>query len=506
MLDFRPALWYAMHIMYNCCGIRSAHEDEMVGRNGMANNFRVSNIEQRKNKTAMKKGAIPHVARDVAYQTAPILRETGPAKFNFYYSSAVEGDLGNLLGSPHYSYRFAEAKFVSMLTSYKVNAHKLKMPEYYNTAAAIPKSMRLDDASDLHLIFRSAEQIRLLKFAWNIACFAWEFDVIKDETQIDEHPFLNQKRMLALCNEIWVPCSYTKSVLERYGLTNVHVIPAPITIGPKRPSVRAALSHLADVVVAPLHFNFLRSQSQNRAACRRGLSTLGEWIGRSIEQFDVPRVYLTILNPEDFRKNLDALLRAFYHFSNQHRESILMVKVLTSAARFDLLDVLSDVVPKKMASGTVFGSENIVFFNDFLSESQMRHLFALADFYLSASLCEGQNLPLLEAMTHGIVPVTTANTAMADYIDANNAVIIKDHLVLNDCVHLAGTIAGRPFSIRRSEVGDIHDGLQRSAMLTPARYTAMAARGKRMIRERYAPDAVWSNIRARLATIPKCGS
>jgi len=147
---------------------------------------------------------------------------------NIYHSSAVEGSLSEVLGAPNYSYRFAEAKFMAAFAAHGRTSIKLAMPEYYATEAALPPGMRSEGLPAAHLIFRSTEQIRLLKFAWNICCFAWEFDVLKDDTGINEHPFLNQKRMLSLCDEVWVPCSYTKAVLERHGIANVHVIPAPI--------------------------------------------------------------------------------------------------------------------------------------------------------------------------------------------------------------------------------------------------------------------------------------
>ena len=426
----------------------------------------------------------------------------GPEAFNFYYSSATEGDLGSLLGAPHYSYRFAEAKFLSVFKERGVPVAKLVMPEYYNTPEALPEEIHRPGAPDLHLIFRSTEQIRLLKFAWNVCCFAWEFEVIKDHTEIDEHPFLNQKRMLGLCNEIWVPCQYTKSVLEAHGLHNVHVVPAAIAMGPdEAPPVVDALARLGHLSVAPLNYNFLRSQGQNRAACGERGSTLLDYLSARLKGCENLRIYLTVLNPEDFRKNLEAMLRAFDHFSRQRNDAVLLVKVLTAASRFHLLDVLSDVIPHKMGSGAVFQSNNIVFFNDFLSESELSSLYGIADYYLCTSLCEGQNLPLLEAMAHGVVPVTTANTAMTDYINSENAVVIRDHRELNGCVHLAGTIARRPFSVDRCGVEDIHDALERSAALSGARYAAMSANARQVTRAKFAPDVVWTAICARFAAI-----
>ncbi|MGO9991004.1 MAG: glycosyltransferase [Steroidobacteraceae bacterium] len=440
---------------------------------------------------------------------APTSRQTlssaptvGPDEFNFYYSSSVEGDISGLLGAPHYSYRFAESKFVSAISAQKVVPHKLLMPEYYNSPASLPASVRKAGKQDLHLIFRSTEQIRLLKFAWNICCFAWEFDVIKDDTDVNEHPFLNQKRMLSLCDEIWVPCSYTKSVLDSYSLHKTHLIPAPIVVPQhERPPLIEALSYLGHVFVAPLYFNFLQTPTQNRAACSEGGATFVEYIGRRLKNYEKLRIYLTILNPEDFRKNLDAMLRAFYYFSRSHKNSLLIVKVLTSSSRFSLLDVLSDVIPKKLDSGTALKSDNIIFFNEFLSDREMSSLFSIADFYLCTAFCEGQNLPLLEAMAHGVVPVSTANTAMADYITNDNAVIIRDRAVPNDCIHMAATNARRPFSIRRSKVEDIHDALTRSSAISPTRYATMSARARQVVQENYSPEVIWSRIMSRLTAI-----
>jgi glycosyltransferase involved in cell wall biosynthesis len=271
--------------------------------------------------------------------------------------------------------------------------------------------------------------------------------------------------------------------------------------GTDRAPLFEALSFLGRVPVAPLHHNFLLSPAANRAACAEGASTFLEYIGARLKASDKLRIYLTILNPEDFRKNLDAMLRAVYYFSRSCTDVLLIVKVLTSSSRFHLLDVLSDIIPRKLDSGTALKTDNIVFFNEFLSEQEMSHLYSIADYYLCASFCEGQNLPLLEAMAHGVVPVTTANTAMADYITTENAIVIRDRPVPNDCVHLAGTIARRPFSINRSRIEDVHHALKRTLSITPSRYTTMSAKAKQVVHEKYSPDVIWSRIKSRLAVI-----
>jgi glycosyltransferase involved in cell wall biosynthesis len=428
--------------------------------------------------------------------------DSNESKFNIFFSSSVSGKISNLLGAAHYSYRFAEQKIISALQNGGIDPKKLMMPEYYSDASAVPAEMRMGDADDIHLIFRSTEQVRLLKFAWNICCFAWEFDVIKDHTKVGEHPFLNQKRMLALCDEVWVPCAYTKRILADYGLLNTHVIPAPIYANQDaKKDVYEILADIGDMSVVPLNHNFLLSKEQNKESCADLSSTLIEFMARRLRDASPVRVYLTVLNPEDYRKNLDAIIRAFHYFSEIQSDAVLLVKVLTSSTRYSLLDVVSDVVPHKLSGGTGILNKNIVFFNDYLTDENMRRLYTLADFYLCASVCEGQNLPLLEAMGCGVVPVTTAGTAMEDYITTKNSVIIQDRLIQNDSEHLAGTLAGRPFSIRRSYVADIFKALRRSASLAPSEYMAMSENARWVVQQQFSEGEILSRMLARFQTI-----
>ena len=424
-----------------------------------------------------------------------------PVPCNLFHSSSVDGEMAQLLGAPHYSYRFAEERFLAMFRAHLLPPTRLRMPEYYATAEAFPLGAIDPALPSLHLIFRSTEQLRLLKFAVNVCCFAWEFDVLKDGSLPGEHPFLNQVRMLQLCDEVWVPSEYTAAVLRRYGLTRVVTIPAPIPAGSRRVSRAQALASLGAVAVVTLAHNFLLSRPANRALCESRTSTLLEWLAPRLQGAARPSIYLAVLNPEDFRKNLDPLLRGFAAFAADREDAILLVKTLTSANRFHLLDVVSDVVPNKFANGTTIESDRIAFFNAYLSEAQMTALYSLADFYLCTSVAEGQNLPLLEAMAHGTVPVTTANTAMTDYIDAADAVLIEAAPVPSDTVHLAGAIAGRPFSVHRASPESVHAALVASHALDEPARAALAEAARARVERRYAQEAVWPLVVERIGAL-----
>ena len=398
-----------------------------------------------------------------------------------------------MLGRPHYSYRFAEAKFRAAFGAAGVPLRQILMPEYHAHDAG-----RVGDPRAVHLIFRSTEHIRLLKPAVNICCYAWEFEVLRDWTGPGEHPFRNQVRMLSLCDEIWVPCTFTRDVLRRHGLINTQVIPAPIAMpSTPRRSRRDALSAIGQLGLMPLVANFLRPHGDMAQMAANGAVSLIDVLAPPAADAASP-VYLSVLNPEDFRKNLDGLLRGFHHFQQVVPRAVLVVKLLTSASRFPLERAIAEVLPNKLASGSVIANDHIVFLNAFLSDEDLGALYEVADFYLCASLAEGQNLPLLEAMAHGVVPVSPAHTAMADYVTADNAFVIETTRVAAPSEHLDGANAGKPYHVDACSARQVYDGLLHSAQAAPADRHRRAELARQTVRERFGIEAVWPAIAARL--------
>src|SRR5450631_4342124 len=109
------------------------------------------------------------------------------------YSRPSSRPMHSILGDAHYSYGFAASKFVAALKSIGATVKELGRPEYYSSYCELGYR-----SPPIHLIFRSTEEIRLLKGAYNILCFAWEFDVLRDFHLPNELPFVNQVKMLSL--------------------------------------------------------------------------------------------------------------------------------------------------------------------------------------------------------------------------------------------------------------------------------------------------------------------
>lgn len=412
---------------------------------------------------------------------------------NLFYSSAVEGDVSGLLGLAHYSYRFAEANFVRMFKNKRLHIKKLRMPEFYRTVDDLPGAHRSQGRRDIHLMFRSTEQFRLLKPARNISCFAWEFDVMKDSSDFDEHPFLNQVRMLTLCDEIWVPCTYTQNVLHKHGLERVRHIPAPLDI-PRwpRPVVTDVQETFRNVPAVSMRHNPLRP-AEREAELGRTASTLGSFLARTAQDGRKPTVFLSILNPDDWRKNLPVLIQSFHRFSTGTPGAVLLVKLVSSPQR-TLEDVVAHTVIQRLSHYAPIRNDRMIFFSKYLSNTEMSELYDLADFYFGVPIAEGQNLPLLEAMAHGVVPVTTNVTAMLDYIDENNSIVVETRRTENTVPLLAASFAQKPYAIDIATEAAAVAALARAATMGPDEYAERSRRARATVERQFSEASVWARV------------
>jgi len=376
------------------------------------------------------------------------------------------------------------------------------MPEFYNRRAALPSADNVPPgARPWHLIFRSTEEIRLLKVGYNIACFAWEFDILKDETKRDEHPFANQVHMLGLCDEIWVPCNFSRNVLLRHGIATVKVVPAPIRV--KKPafaSRREALHQLIAIPVTPMNHNPHWLLEDSMRANKDLLRPLYEWL---LVNSPEPEIYISVLNPEDDRKNMNAMFRGFYYYHQQNPNSILLVKLVTSLKRYDMdpAAMMNKLLIHKFTDRNILQSSAILLIPDYLSSEQMDTLYQAADFYLCTSVAEGQNLPLLEAMSNGVVPISPRHTAMLDYLDNDNSVEITSRRMVNFMSNIAASRFGKPLWIDFSDERDVFVALAAAGRLSGPDKRRLSENAIATVHRQYSTDVILDRIGERLGEI-----
>ena len=405
----------------------------------------------------------------------------------------VSGD-GFIPGEAHYSYGLARSKFLDLFRALNYQIQILGRPEIYFSDVS-RRDLKFPLAGTPHLIFKPFEHIRLLKGARNIACLAWEFDrLLTAETA--KEPLLPMEDYVGVAqklDEIWAPSRFTRDTFARHGFDRCHIIPAPIA------------DHLVDTVrrrreappVLLTNFVFGGGWYQPRMLRSSSYLTLPEVLNQHYNG-KRPKVFMSVFNPADWRKNPGALLRAFLAFQHLHPDSLLIVKFVSDPSLGHLEHILDHHIRIRMQDVHYAFSFAIWVTDEFLPAETYRKLLSFADYYVCTSYCEGQNLPLQEAMNCGVVPVSVVHTAMADYLHSGNAIVIPS--ALTD-IGIEESSARRIQGARWFGVSDmdVMQALIRASSLAEREYDALSAAARRAVQEQFGYGTVARLIDNRLA-------
>jgi glycosyltransferase involved in cell wall biosynthesis len=133
-------------------------------------------------------------------------------------------------------------------------------------------------------------------------------------------------------------------------------------------------------------------------------------------------IYTTVLNPLDGRKNWPDIVTAFCHALSDRSDATLILKFTSKTPRVWLANFIELLcsLPKIQC--------RIIMINGFIDENSYETLARNTTYTVNASTGEGQCLPLMEYMSAGCPAVSPRHTGMEDYIDSNNAFIVKASL------------------------------------------------------------------------------
>src|ERR1700694_254729 len=131
----------------------------------------------------------------------------------------------------------------------------------------------------------------------------------------------------------------------------------------------------------------------------------------------------------------------------------------------------------------------------------MRALYPISDFYLCTSVAEGQNLPVIEAMAHGVVPVSTINTAMLDYLSRDNCVEIKTRRFSAFERETGADVARRAYAVAFCSQTDIGRALLRACGLPRAELDRLRRNAQRTVSQKFSFEAVGALISRRIEMI-----
>ncbi len=392
------------------------------------------------------------------------------------------------LGQADYSYSFAMRGFVDALEEMEIDHTVITHPEYI---ADIRE--RSDAEINLHLSFYPPERVRLLKGAYNVNCFAWEFDRLRSPGEVTSyHAFADQATMLTVPDEVWVPSEHGAEAVRRTVDTPVSMVAAPVLKNLARkprnqPPGASEISRMSralhEVAWQPLSILPRIQPQMNQAAAARQ-SNVTAILARAQEDRP-PVIYVSVFNAHDFRKQIGPMIEGFLKFAGRRPEAVLLLKMTTP----DTANAINDILLKEqiMNVGRMIPpmvSERIWITKQVLTRDEMNRLFDIAAFYLCTSHAEGQNLPLLEAMGRGVVPVSVDHTAMGSYISDETAVVMPS---LKQPLDRRLTTRYGLFGLETHFVTPeiIDETLERSASLPAEDYAARSAAALAAVQEQY---------------------
>lgn len=333
------------------------------------------------------------------------------------------------LGKTHYSYGFILKGYIQALKSLGIPFEFISSPEYIANIKD-----RSSAKINIHIGIYPPDGPRLLKGAYNIFVFAWEFERLQyGYERISNHAFVDSKTMLSIADEVWGISQFTSSVAVKAGILQVRTVPTPIVQGicnrgrsglPLRNEIYNAVSRLEHIHWRPLAISSVMQSVLSKQSSQRE-QTLRRIL---IDTYDdgPPIFYLTIFNVYDYRKQIKPALEGFIQFSKRHSNVFFLIKLsIAGGSGIDPnISLFANQIADPAEISAPLVSDRIWITTDTLSREDLNVLYDITSFYTSTSHGEGQNLPLLEAMGRGVVPLSVNHTAMADYVFDDNAIIV----------------------------------------------------------------------------------
>ena len=131
-------------------------------------------------------------------------------------------------------------------------------------------------------------------------------------------------------------------------------------------------------------------------------------------------IYTSILNIFDNRKNFQDMLTAFCFALKDHPDATLILKTPVMGSLLFYTEKLTKFLRKLPAFKC-----RVVVIGNYLDNTSYLKLMQATSFYVNTSYGEGQCLPLMEYMVAGVPAIAPKASALADYIDASNAFVVK---------------------------------------------------------------------------------
>ncbi len=371
----------------------------------------------------------------------------------------------------------------------------LRYPEAYPSPSFLPRQAAPapgEAETPVHLSFRPARTLNLVKGARNVYACGWRYPVLSRHFSRNTPIQDNMAHMLSLPREIWASSAYAAEVLRREGIETAVAMPAPVpTLTPARDARRTLDGY-------DMRFNGFNGAPAARMKLDEMLRA------RAAETGAEPLVFVTVVDPFDPCGGFEHALRGFQIATGASENAVLVaVLALSSEDRAGLgdADLGYRLAERCFRADADLISDRIFLAPERMTTARLGALFQLADFYLCAASAEDQNLALQMAMAHGAVPVSTRVTAMADYLDDANSLAIACRPSAIEARGLSVSAAVTSFAAEVATPRSVARAVRGALGLSAEARGRLSEAARRTIDERYGFRAAAARVVERLEAL-----
>jgi SAM-dependent methyltransferase/glycosyltransferase involved in cell wall biosynthesis len=338
------------------------------------------------------------------------------------YSETNKSTITQNLGRAEYSYYFVLKEFRPVLerlgTVLEVTDPDEEVDRLYGESRARGEECVFLSFSPPH---RTATQYACP----TIPVLAWEFSSIPDETWNDD-PRHDWRNVLGSTGAAITHSSHTVNAVRNSMGADfpITAIPSPVWDRFRERSQLFQRQPLARQVKLKLKGLLVDSRTTDLRAYAPVPSLKAKSLDfkapvRELELTLDGVIYTSVFNPCDGRKNWEDMISAFCTTFREVEDATLVLKL----THFDAQQALGNMLPKLYQNQPY--RCRIVLIYGYLADPDYELLVQATTYVVNTSHGEGQCLPLMEFMSCGKPAVAPSNTAMGDYVDADNTFIIE---------------------------------------------------------------------------------